>query len=384
MKSFRFGLLCLVSVGLTITAGCGRESRPKQQQAETTAVREESGQDKTGTGTAASELRETKTPLAGSGSGVRPSNDVLRTDPQGRKWLGDIPYDVWFDDPLSVVGKGIESSRRGSSGDASTDLGGMVEAGKKAVPSEAAVASTDATSKMEQEAPADGWKRLVSADALDAEVKSIRNNLAAALQSVGKYNAKYKDVQTMGSTLAAIGAIAAEHPDDVRWKSSALYMREIGTAIESSADKVGSDAYRATKKSYDALIGLLDGNTPSGIEEPPARDGFSEFIDRGGLMKRIDIGFQWLKKEITSEKALQSNAAKAEHEAAIMAALGRVIAGNDYSSADEADYAAHAKSFVDGAVELTRAGAAGEMPAFVEARDRVQKKCDECHSAYRF
>jgi len=70
--------------------------------------------------------------------------------------------------------------------------------------------------------------------------------------------------------------------------------------------------------------------------------------------------------------------------AAILAALGKVIAGKDYPSADEADYAAHAKSFIEGAVEMTKSGTAGDMPAFVNARDRVQKKCDECHSTYRF
>ncbi|MGE3315130.1 MAG: hypothetical protein AB7O26_08425 [Planctomycetaceae bacterium] len=354
------------------------------------AVRDESGRDRTGTDTAAAEQGEREKAEAGSTSDVQPTAGASRTDSEGRKWLGDIPYDVWFDDPLSVVGKGIESSQAATSGNASKGPDAMVKTGATPGPletnaeSEIAGESTDASTKSGKGSSAGGWKQLVSVETLDAEVKTIRNNLAAALQSVGKYNAKYKDVQVLGSTLAAIGEIAAEHPDAVRWKRNALHVREIGSSIESSADKTGGDAYRATKASYDALTGLLDGNSAAGLEEPPARGGFSEFADRGGLMKRIESGFRWLKKEISSESSLQANSAKVVHEAEILAALGRAIEGNDYASADEADYAAHAKAFIEAAVEMSKAGSASQLPALIDARDRVQKKCDECHSAYRF
>ncbi len=33
------------------------------------------------------------------------------TDAQGRKWLGDVPYDVFFDDPLGVAAEGRSENR---------------------------------------------------------------------------------------------------------------------------------------------------------------------------------------------------------------------------------------------------------------------------------
>lgn len=379
MKRIRSALLCLGAMGLAISSGCGREAPPKQPTSKTATTPAENGTTEKPAAPKPSESEPEK-PQAGTSSDAR---TAARTDSKGRKWLGDIPYDVWFDDPLSVVGTGIESTAAGKSAPSS-------KPNMEAVGEPAASAAKSSATKTENPAAAgDGtaveeWKQLVSADVLDAEVKSIRNSLAAALQSVGKYNAKYKDVQMMGSTLAAIGEIAAEHPDSIRWKANARHLREIGAAIEQSADKTGGEAFQATRKSFESLVGLLDGNGAASLAEPPARGGFSEFADRGGLMKRIEVGFGYLKKDINAEKALASNAEKSAHEAALVAALGRVIAEKGYPSADEAEYAGHAKAFIENAAEMKRAAAAGDFSKFVEARDRVQIKCDECHKVYRF
>jgi hypothetical protein len=315
------------------------------------------------------------------------AGSVSRTDEKGRKWIGDIPHDVWFDDPLAVAGKGTEligngsPTSRSTAQESSADVAGMsrstVGAGK---PPE----STNVAADSPRGSNGADWKDLVSAGVLDGEVKSIRNNLSTALQSVGRYNGKYKEVQSMGSTLAALAEIAAEHPDAVRWKRNAPSIRDLVTSLEKAAQEAGVKPYESARKSFESLAGLLDGNSSAGEEATAARIEFSQCADRGGVMKRIDQSFQWLKKEVGSEKALKDKAEKTGHEASLMAALARVIAAPDYPSADEPGYAAHAQALIKGAREMSRAVQSEDFAGFSAARDNVQKKCNECHSDYRF
>ena len=53
---------------------------------------------------------------------------------------------------------------------------------------------------------------------IETEVKMIRNHLRQSLQTVGTYNGSYKEIQCDGATLAAIAAVAIEHPASLSWK----------------------------------------------------------------------------------------------------------------------------------------------------------------------
>lgn len=377
MKCFRLGLLCLMCVATT--AGCGRGPEAKPRHVQPPAGRE------SGTPAPAGKPSNVEKRQAGTSDSARPSAEASRTDSQGRQWLGDIPYDVWFDDPLGVVGKGIETPDAGAPAKIDNPSGTETAArGAETNGSVTAGAPSSASGSPAETALESEWKRLLTADVLDAEVKSIRNDLAASLQSIGKYNAKYAEIQMKGATLAAVAEIASEHPDAVRWKTSALYIRDIGAKIAASADKVGGESFQKTKRTFESLTGILDGNTPSGLEEPTTSESLAEFADRGGLMKRMESALEWLKKDIASEQSLKNNAAKVEHEAGLLGALGRVISGKGYPMTDEEEFIRHAKEFIESSAELSRSGTAGEYPAFSNARDRVQKKCDECHQTYRF
>ena len=189
----------------------------------------------------------------------------VHTDAKGRKWLGDVPYDVFFDHPLEVAAEGAASTKPGSP---------PATVAANPTPVRVAEKSPATTEKRPASGPND-WGRLVDIDILDAEVKRIRNDLAAHLQSVAKYNSHCQEIAVSGATLATVAQIVAEHSGSVSWKANAPLVRDLGTKIHDSAHGPGASALHATKAAYEQLVDVLDGNASGGTAAQPQRD-FSE------------------------------------------------------------------------------------------------------------
>ena len=219
---------------------------------------------------------------------------------------------------------------------------------------------------------------------LNSEVKRIRNELAVGLQSVRRYNGRYKEIRVDGATLSAIGAIAIVHPDPVGWKENARYVRDLGTTIEENSQKLGRKAYDATKLPYEQLVDVLAGNKPAGLPDSEPTMPFSDHADRGGLMKRMDMAKEWLKQNVHTDAVFKQQRDKVRHEASLLAVLGAVIADKSYDSADEKGYAAHAREMIAAARAMVAAVKSENFTGFTAALGRVDKKCDECHVDYRF
>lgn len=221
-------------------------------------------------------------------------------------------------------------------------------------------------------------------DILDAEVKRIRNELAAQLQSVAKYNSHYQEIAVAGTTLAAVAEIVAEQAGSLSWKENAPLVRDLGLKIHDAASAPGGSAFQATKTPYEQLVDALDGNVPAGVAAAQPQRDFAEVAGRGPLMKRMDRAFQWLKKSGPAPQVLRKESANAIHESSLLAALGRVIAVGHYDSADDAKYKSHATELTQAASAVAAAARADDAAAFGDAVGRVQKRCDACHADFRF
>jgi cytochrome c556 len=298
---------------------------------------------------------------------------AVHTDAKGRKWLGDVPYDVFFDHPLEVAAEGGQSKK--------PDNPATVAANTS--PTRAAEKSS-ATAEKKPAAGQNDWSRLVDIDVLDAEVKRIRNDLAAQLQSVAKYNSHCQEIAVSGATLATVAQIVAEHSGSVSWKSNAALVRDLGTKIHDSAHGPGASALHATKAFYEQLVDVLDGNGPAGAAAVQPQRDFSEIAKRDAIMKRMDHSFQWLKRTGPAQQILKKQSANALHEASLLAAMARVITVGHYDSAEDPKYKAHAEDLSNAAAAIAAAVKSDDATAFTDAVSRVQKRCDACHADYRF
>lgn len=353
------GLLVLWTV-CGIAGGCGGSSAPPPAAPAA------------GTTAAPAALAPSET-VAESGSAEQaPPTTTAKSD--NRKWVGDIPYDVFFDDPLAVASN---STPVGSASAPASMGGGMTSAGTSSPPPASTAAATPAASSGGSD-----WKSLISAEQVSDETKRIRNHLTASLQSQGTYNGNMKDLQVDGAVIAALSLIMAEHAEDVSWKPNARYLREFGYQLNQAAMALGRESFSASQSASENIQAVLNGNLPADAGDPPAKVPYSERASRSGVMKRIEKASEWMRANINSESVFEKELDQIRQEAAVLAALAKLIADHSYESADEDDYENYAKNLKDGAVEAGSGAAEKSYSKFQSGMNKVQKACAECHANY--
>lgn len=346
-------IFCFVLTGMFGLCGCGQSAPPAQGK---------SPAKNSSVPTAPSSVPQTT-------ENASERDQLVRIDKNGRKWLGNVPYDVWFDDPLTVA------DDRRPTGPSGGDT-------QVPVTQSPAPQADEPAEDPPSDAGAD-WANVVSAAVLNAEIKKIRNEIAGYMGRVGQYNSHYKDVKFLGATLAALGGVLAEHPDADKGAQRGPMIRDIGTQIEQAANGLGMKSYKAAQIPLEQLTLVLSGGRPSDVAELPEDVPLSERADRGGLMKRMQGAFEWLKKNITNEAEFKRQLEPIEHESGILAALTKVIADESYESAGDPEYSEEAAGLLQSARGLTEAAIAKNFEAFSKALNNAEQRCIRCHTDYR-
>lgn len=291
-----------------------------------------------------------------------------------RVMIGDIPKDVWFDNPIA------ESKKTGAAAPTATAKPAEVAAAKPApMPEGGAKEAAPAASA----AGGDDWASIISAEELQAEIKKIKIELTDSLSAIGKYNAHYKEIAMEGAVVAALAGIAIKHSEKVSWKDQAPHIRDVASEMAKKSKGLGQKPFDDTKKEFEKLEGLLSGNPPPGLAEAPADIPFSEVASRRGIMQRLQINSDYLRANFQTEAKLEKGQDDAFHAASVTAAITKVIGTEGYGSADEDEYKAFVKSMVDSNLAMMKAAKDKDFAAFSDANGKVTKYCSDCHQAYQ-
>ena len=299
------------------------------------------------------------------------SSSLVRVDEDGRRWIDDIPYDVFFDDPLAVAANEHPVENAGSSPGSSDTRkpSSPPNTNDRPVPPK-----TDSDT---------GWKSLISMETLITEIKRIRIVLNESTKSIGNYNRRYEEIQIQGALLVAIAGIVGEHPDSVIWKPHALQVRSLGANISEAAQSRGREAYKQTRDAVDQCVSVLSGELPPDLKDTPADAELADLADRGQLMKRMEQSLQQLKGNASDVDSLKDNADDVLHEISLLAALAKTITSPSYDSAEDQDYIKYSTEIIQASIDSTKAIRDDEFDRLSDARQRIQTKCDACHKAYR-
>lgn len=308
---------------------------------------------------------------------TKTSLEVAPVDPSRleTKWIGTIPYDVFFDQPLKVASDATAVAVATTDAGAATP--GKVDA---APPAESTPPTTPPSAGSNDSGPVD-WGKVVPASVLVDETKQIRVRLEKNLQKVGDYNKNIDAIGQDGAVLAGIAMVIQKHPEGPNWKDKAAYVRDFASQVYMKAEGTGSKPFNATKAPFEEIKKLLDGEAASG--DAPAEATFGEVADRGALMKRLSSTYDSLKSNVNSAGRLKEEAARAQHDLAIMTLLMTIMADPSYDQADDPRYVEFVQKIVGQQKDAAEAAAADNFDGFSSAVGKINITCNECHMLFR-
>lgn len=365
----------VVFCALLASVGCGRTASEPSQPSETNSSKPSASRQSSGKNSAKSTAKRES-----DGGAAQDGAEKSSSTPEERKFVGDIPYDVFFDNPLAIAAQNEPVAGRDSrpADVATLPTGDLPEMNQTPTDSEVSGVVADSAGA------GTDWKTIVPIQLIDAEVKTIRNQLNAGFQSVSKFNRAVFEIQVQAASLAALAQIVAEHPDELNWKEKAPQIRDLASEIAAGAVGSGRKVFDAIQPAFENIIVLLNGGSPADVAEAAAKVEFVEVADRDFLMKRMERSFKWLKTNVANEQALKSEAETITQEAAILAALTKAISLPGYDSVDEKEYGDYARRMLTACLTISSATSAGNYENFSKSLDQIQKSCNECHSEYRF
>ena len=230
------------------------------------------------------------------------------------------------------------------------------------------------------------WKDIISATALEDEVKAIKLEVAKNVTTPNKFaSSGYKRARKHFSILAMTFAIIAEYDGDVRWKKDAAELRD-AFARTAANSKVGTiQVFNEAKMRKTELEDLVGGASLTFAKKAESKKAdWYEVADRAPLMQRIETSHQAKMQPWTAAEAdFKANKDALVHEANIVAAIGEVLIQEEMEDGAEEDYAVHAIQMKKAALDIIDAV---KLDSYEQARKAVGvigQSCANCHSDWR-
>ena len=359
----RFGhVVALASVcGLMVTiAGCGGSNEGVAK------------------GTANSNDAKPK-PEKEKGEPKRPKGEGSKTESiaGGPRTIDGIPFDVFFDKPLTVAANtqtGAAPSTTVAANDTSKGTPAADTPPAKDPPMNAAAGAS--------------LKDIIDKDALANEIKNVRNYLAGKTASVSAYNSSLLEIAPEAATLAVLAVAVMKHPDDFSWKKNAKYVRDLAWKIGEitlSKDGKNKNSYDAVVEAFAKIVDILNGSEPAGLPDADAEKTYGDSVGSNLviLMKRIKKSEEILKSTVSSEAGLKKEADKTAQEGAVLAFLGSILSDGGFGWDGDTEFAGYAKPLVEGGKQINEAAKSGNFALYGEGIIKVSKSCNECHPKFK-
>lgn len=233
-------------------------------------------------------------------------------------------------------------------------------------------------------APTGNWSSLITAEILQAELKSLSNSLNEHVTSPGRFKSGgNRDVREVSSMIAVLFGVINEFDGEVKWKDIAAGARDAFAQCAQSATTTSTQAYNQAKNRQDDLMQILRG----GPFEPPVKPSeefeWSSVADVSELMKRLAHSYRKrIKPWVASESSYQENFDDLMREAAIVAVIGEVLTKETMENADNDDYVEFSHALRDGALMIRQSGAAKDQAMAVQGAGIIDQSCQNCHAEY--
>lgn len=256
--------------------------------------------------------------------------------------------------------------------------------GPEPAPATVPTSASPAESVAPAPAAGDAWSAVIPADVLESEIKALAKLVEASVKSPNEFKGGgFKTARRDFTTLSALFGVIAQYDGEVRWKAQAGSLRDaFGRAGKNC--KVGTDGtYAESKRRSEELAELIQGSSPS-LEPGATEFTWSETADRPPLMERLEIArTERLKPWSGSKAEFTAHQAAVEHEAALVAALSRLIRDPSYDFADDTGYIEYVTALQAAAADAHDAAVKDDFARLQAAVGLMGQSCDKCHGDYR-
>ncbi|MFN9880789.1 MAG: hypothetical protein ACK557_20155 [Planctomycetota bacterium] len=227
------------------------------------------------------------------------------------------------------------------------------------------------------------WSSVVTGEAIESEVKRLHLQLEQDLTTPIKFKTDYLKVRQTYSLLSMWFAIIFEYEGDVRWKSAAATVQPACWRAAANARTDGEQAYQYARLRKDELQELIRGGSFGDTEKPIEAVDWSQVVDRVPTMVQLEASLTSLKALTASKADFQSSVEEVAQQAAVIAAIGRVLANETMEGGDDESYRALAGEMRGGAAGLLEALKLNDFESAGNAVNRIEQSCNKCHEDWR-
>jgi len=229
------------------------------------------------------------------------------------------------------------------------------------------------------------WSKLIAADELQNEVKSLSAVLADAVKTQqGFLGGGSKKARQSLSQLAAAFAIINEYDGDVRWKGQAPAARDLFAKAGYNSKAATEATFREAKSRSDDLATLLRGETITAPTNVEPKNDWSKVSNLSPLMLRLEAAQRDRISAATSNTGeFKKNAPQLAHESEIVAAFAEAISRPGMDNADDEKFHGFAKALQQSALDLRAAVKNDNYDSARAAAGTMAKTCTNCHADFR-
>ena len=228
------------------------------------------------------------------------------------------------------------------------------------------------------------WSTIIPASVLEDEIKRQQIRLNVLVTNPGQFKTRNGEIGETFQMLAMTFAIVGQYDEKVRWKDQSI---AVTAALTDSAKQArGTDlaAFENARRTTQRLGDLVRGGNFGDEVNAAAIEDWSSVVDRTALMKRLEeIVTGPLKTATSSKDEFSSETESIVHEAAIIAAIGRVLQLPEMDDADDEDYSALAIDMIDSARILSSAAIANDFDAAAAGLNKISQACLRCHADWK-
>jgi hypothetical protein len=298
------------------------------------------------------------------------------------KWSPDV-LDTFFDDARDK----LEGSRPNYGAAAERKLADEPSEATASEATEGEATEGEATEgeATEGEATTTAWSKLMSADALETEIKRLNQSVVDTVTSPSAFKGgANKGARREFSELAVLFGVTAQYDGDARWKDAAAGLRVAFSRAAANAKLSSDESYREATARKQDLAELIRGGRPQLPKAEARVADWSQVASRAPLMQRLEIAHrERLTKWLADPAAFRRNQNDVEHEAQVVALLADVIHRESFEYWDDETFADYAGELRDAASDVSAAAAANDFDAARSAIGRATKACADCHDGYR-